>query len=97
MTQCISFKQNGKILFLGNWIGVWSYDDIWASQGKYDASGNRLVKGFYKAWLVNGKTINYCYTRNELKERIASSGLYELARTASHMTDKHKMEAIAQC
>ena len=80
----ITFKQNGKIELCGYWIGVWSYEDVWASRGKYDKSGNHLVKCFWHSYLINGEHI-YDYTRKELKEAIGNRWriLIDIARKTS--------------
>lgn len=92
MKTNISFKQDGKITLFGNWIGNWSYEDIWASYGKYDKSGNRLAKCFYHAYLINGEHI-FLYTRNELKEAIANRWS-QLVDLALHTTDEQKQNGI---
>ncbi len=88
----ITFKQNGRIELFGNWIGVWSYEDVWASYGKYDKSGNRLTKCFWHAYLINGEHI-FLYTRNELKEAI-SNRWSKLLDIALNTTDEQKQDGI---
>ena len=68
----IHFAKNGDLLHGSIKIGTWEKEDIWAKQGKYDRSGNRLVPFFY--WItLNGMTkrkqIPY-YSRQEVRKSL---------------------------
>ena len=88
----VSFKKDGKITIFGNWVGNWSCEDVWKSYGKTDKSGNKLVKCFYHAYLINGEHI-YLYTRNELKEAI-DNRWYQLSEIAGQTNDEQKQICI---
>lgn len=88
----ITFKRDGKIIQYGNWIGEWQYEDVWAAYGKYDNSGNRTVKCFWHAYLINGEHI-YQYTKDDLKKAIDNRwcNLYDIA---INTTDEEKQDRI---
>lgn len=92
MNTQVSIKQNGKITLFGNWVGNWGYEDIWASYGKRDRSGNRLVKCFWHAYLINGEHL-FFYTRNELKKAVENRWS-QLVDIALHTTDEQKQDGI---
>lgn len=78
----VTFKRNGNITLDGNRVGVWSYEDVWASNGKYDKSGNRLVKGFWHAYLIDGKHL-MCYQKFEIAQYVQNrwQEFYKIKRT----------------
>lgn len=84
----VTFKQNGDITIGTTKMGVWYYEDIWATQGRRNESGVALVKGLWHAYLINGKHI-IDYTRKEVKETVEKQwkDLWEKART---LTEEQK-------
>lgn len=89
----IIFNQNGNISIGATKVGVWSYDNIEAARGRYDDSGNRLVKGLWHAYLINGEHV-VDYTRKEVKETVEKrwKDLLEKART---LTEEQKQQNIS--
>ena len=62
--------------------------EVWATYGKYDNSGNRTVKCFWHAYLINGEHI-YQYTKDDLKKAIDNRWC-ELYDIAINTTDEEK-------
>ena len=84
----ITFKQNGNIELMGTKLGIWSYEDIWGTQGRRDKSGNSLVKGFWHAHLVDGSHI-MDYTRNDVKKAVTMRAI-DLVKVANTLSEEQK-------
>lgn len=68
----ITFCKDGTIEAGGSRVGTWHYVDVWQENGgKYDKSGNRLVRCFWKACLRDGKELTQ-YTQKELREAVGN-------------------------
>lgn len=73
----VTLKQNGNIevkagAFCPRTVGTWQYVDVLAENGgRRDKSGNKLVRGYWKACLKKGGDLT-AYTRKELVEQIKS-------------------------
>lgn len=74
----VTLKQNGNIevkagAFAPMIIGTWHYVDLWAENGgSRDKSGNKTVRGYWKASFKNGQNMPIAYTRKELVDYIKS-------------------------
>ena len=74
----VTLKQNGNIEVKAGAlapmiIGTWRYVDVWAENGgSRDKSGNKLVRGYWKASFKNGQNMPIAYTRKELVDIIKS-------------------------
>ena len=83
----ITFKQNGNIELMGIKLGVWSYEDVWATKGR-GHRGCHNVKCLWYASLIDGTRI-IDYTRKEVKSAITMRAV-ELMKLANNLTEEEK-------
>lgn len=94
MADIIHMTLDGRITIDKCMVGRYVRHDVWAENGsRHDKDGNLIVPLIYHAYFITGKSLQYAYSRQEIKEW-ASSHLHELLRAYHSMSDKDAEAAI---